>query len=67
MRRSKTDAHWRLITEMQELTGEETLIGLMNELQNLGLVSDEAVEITDVASVDLVRARNVLLERKAAA
>jgi hypothetical protein len=53
-----------LAMELYRLTETRTEEDLMNFLQENGLVTDGAEWLRDVASSDLMRARNELMRRK---
>ena len=50
-----------LTASLKQATGLASDLDLMNHLQDLGLVSDEAVTIADCAYVDLKRAYQLLV------
>ncbi len=48
----------RLITSLKSVHGVASDVELVNTLQGMGLVADEAVNLADCADSDLVRAWN---------
>lgn len=54
----------RLLANLRSVHGVRNDRELMNVLQDCGHVSDEAVEISDVADGDLVRAWNKCVEQE---